>query len=135
MQKYAKALRAFGLREGDEVPVCMANAPELVYLLGGISIIGAKANIFGYEFDPEYITEIIDSCSSELIFVLDNAYSVIKEAVKASHVKKIVMCSLTDSLPRSGNPYAEYDKHHGMIQNNCAKHMAGVSQILCKPCK
>lgn len=130
MQKYAKALCAYGLQEGDEVPICMANAPELVYLLGGISIIGAKANIFGHEFDPEYITEIIDGCSSELIFILDSAYSVIQGAVKASHTKTVVMCSLTDSLPESGNPYAEYDRHHGMIQDCRTKHVAENSDIV-----
>ena len=130
MQNYANALRAFGLQEGDEIPVCMANMPELVYLLGAISIIGAKANIFGAEFDPTYITEIIDGCTSDLIFILDNAYSEIKEAVNTSHVKKIVMCSLTDSLPEQGNPYAKYDQRHGMIQNNRAKHMAQNSKII-----
>lgn len=130
MQNYANVLRAFGLQEGDEIPVCMANMPELVFLLGGISIIGAKANIFGCEFDPEYITEIIDGCSSDLIFILDNAYSVIRGAIKASHVKKVVMCSLTDSLPKDGNPYAEYDQKHGVIQNSCSIHIADNSNII-----
>ena len=115
MQRYAKALRAFGLQEGDELPVCMSNMPELVYLLGAISIIGAKINIFGTDFEADYITEIIDGCTSDLVFILDNAYPVIQEAIKASHAKKIVMCSLTDSLPKDGNPYAEYDQKHGLI--------------------
>ena len=130
MQRYANALRTAGLQEGDEIPVCMANTPELVYLLGAISIIGAKANIFGSEFDPGYITEIIDDCTSDLIFILDNAYSVIRTAVEASHVKKIVMCSLVDSLPEDGNPYAEYDQHHGTIQDSRSKHMAENSSII-----
>ena len=130
MQRYAKALRAYGLQEGDEIPVCMANIPELVYLLGAVSIIGAKINIFGADFESDYITEIIDGCTSDLIFVLDNAYSVIQEAVKASHIKKVVMCSLADSLPEGGNPYAEYDKIHGTIQNSCNQHIAGNSNII-----
>ena len=130
MQNYANSLRAFGLQEGDEIPVCMANMPELVYLLGAISIIGAKANIFGCEFDSDYITEIIDGCTSDLIFILDNAYSVTEEAINASHVNKIVMCSLTDSLPKDGNPYAEYDQKHGVIQNSCTTHIANHSNII-----
>ena len=28
MQTYAQALRGFGLHEGDEIPICMANMPE-----------------------------------------------------------------------------------------------------------
>ena len=58
--KYAKALKAYGIKKGDEIPICMANTPEFIYLLGGISLIGAKANIFGEGFDKEYITEIIN---------------------------------------------------------------------------
>ncbi len=117
MQKYASALSSYGIREGDEIPVCLPNMPELVYLLGAISIIGAKANIFGAEFATDYITEIIDGCTCDLIFVLDGVYSEIEEAVKASRVKKIVMCSLVDSLPEGKNPYAEYDARHGKIKS------------------
>ncbi len=130
MKKYARALRSFGLCEGDEIPVCMANMPELVYLLGAISIIGAKANVFGAEFDPAYITEIIDDCTSDLIFVLDYAYAEIKEAVKASHVKRIVMCSLVDSLSDNVNPYEKYDQRHGLIQNSRNEYMAENSNII-----
>ena len=130
MQTYAQALRAFGLHEGDEIPICMANMPELVYLLGAISIIGAKANIFGAEFDPAYITEIIDGCTSDLIFMLDHAYAEIKEAVKASHVKQIVMCSLVDSLSGNVNPYEKYDQRHGLFQNSRDEHTAENSCII-----
>lgn len=130
MRTYAKALRASGIQEGDEIPICMTNIPELVYLLGAISIVGAKANIFGADFDKDYITEIIDGCSSDLLVLLDNSYTEIADAVNASKVQKIVMCSLVDSLPAGGNPYEQYDRKHGFIRDARSEHMAKNEKII-----
>lgn len=130
MRDYAKALRAFGIHEGDEIPICIANIPELIYLLGAISIIGAKANIFGVDFDKGYITEIVDGCSSDLMFVLDNHYEEISDAINESKIKKVVMCSLVDSLPSEGNPYEEIDKKHKLIQDTRSLYMGGEHNII-----
>lgn len=117
MQEYAKSLKSLGIEKKNEIPICMSNTPELVYLLGAISMIGAKANIFNYEFDKEYITEIIDGCDSDFIFVEDGHYSELKDSISNSHVNKVFMTSLVDSLPKDGNPYASYDRAHGKFKN------------------
>ena len=53
MEEYAKSLKELGIEKGIEIPICMSNTPEIVYLLGAISLVGAKANIFNEEFDPD----------------------------------------------------------------------------------
>lgn len=108
--KYAKALKEYGIQKGDEIPICMANTPEFIYLLGGISLIGAKANIFGEGFDKDYITEIINGCNSDILFVSDDKYNAIEESVKNSKNKKIVITSLTESLISGKNPYIDLEK-------------------------
>lgn len=108
--EYAKALKAYGIKKGDEIPICMSNTPELVYLLGAISLLGAEANVFGDGFDKEYITEIINSCNTDLIFVTDNLYTNVEEPIKKSKVKNIIVSSLADSLPKGVNPYFELEK-------------------------
>ena len=110
VEKYAKALKAYGIKKGDEIPICMTNTPEFVYLLGGISLIGAKANVFGDGFDKDYITEIINGCNSDILFATDDIYRNIDEAVKNSNNKKVVLISLTDSLIDKKNPYIELEK-------------------------
>ena len=122
MKAYAKALRQQGVEKGTEIPICISNTPELVYLLGAISMVGAKANIFNEEFDPEYITEIIDGCNSEIMFVEDGKYEELKESIERSHISNIVMTSLTDSLPKTSNLYEEYDKKHGKFVNTVEEH-------------
>ena len=129
MQQYAKSLKAMGVEKGVEIPICMSNTPELVYLLGAISMIGAKANIFNTEFDKEYITEIIDGCNAQLMFVEDGKYDEIKDAIANSHISKIFMTSLTDSLPKTGNLYEQYDKKHGLFKNTVSNHKSINSNI------
>ena len=118
MRKYAKSLKTQGIEKGTEIPICMSNTPELIYILGAISITGAKANIFSTEFEKSYITEIIDWCNADIIFVEDGNYHELKESIDNSHISKIFMTSLTDSLPKDGNPYAELDKKHGKFKNS-----------------
>lgn len=115
MDEYAKAFKQNGVQQHMEVPVCISNTPELVYILGGISKIGAQVNIFNEEFDKEYITEIIDGCDSDFIIVEDGKYEELKSAIEKSHVSKVVMTSLCTSLPT--NPYDELDKVHGKFVN------------------
>ncbi len=122
MQQYAKALKTMGVEKGTEIPICISNTPELIYLLGAISLVGAKANIFNEEFDPEYITEIIDGCDSNFMFVEDGKYPQLKKSIDNSHISRIFMTSLTDSLPKDGNPYEEIDKKHGKFVNTVEEH-------------
>ena len=122
MRLYAAALKQQGVEKGTEIPICMSNTPELVYLLGAISMIGAKANIFNEEFDKEYITEIIDGCNADIIFIEDSKYKALEEAVLDSHIYKIIMTSLTLSLPKTGNPYEDIDKKHGKFKNTVEEH-------------
>ena len=122
MKEYAKALKTLGVEKGTEIPICVSNTPELVYILGAISLVGAKANIFNEEFDKDYITEIIDGCNGQFMFIEDRKYPVLKDSISRSHISKILMSSLTDSLPKTGNPYEKYDQIHGQFKNTVERH-------------
>ncbi len=130
MVTYARTLKTMGVEKGTEIPICMSNTPELVYLLGAISMVGAKANIFNEEFDPKYITEIIDGCNGQFMFVEDGKYEELKDSIDASHISKVIMTSLTSSLPKSGNPYEKYDCKHGRFVNTIEQHKANNSDII-----
>ena len=36
-KNYAKSLKSMGYKKGDEIPVCVANTPEFIYLFLAIS--------------------------------------------------------------------------------------------------
>lgn len=129
MEEYAKSLKELGIEKGMEIPICMSNTPEIVYLLGAISLVGAKANIFNEEFDPDYITEIIDGCNANIMFIEDRKYEKIKTSIEKSHISQMIMTSLTDSLPKEGNPYEEYDRKHGQFKCTVENHKTNNTNI------
>lgn len=104
MKELAKALRAYGIQRGDEIPVCLSNTPELVYLMGAVSMIGAKINVFGPKFDEDYITRIIDGTHSKLVFIEDNHYDRLRESIQKSNASDVVLVSLMDSLEKGIHP-------------------------------
>ena len=63
IKEYAKSMKTMGLDSSSEIPVCMSNCPEIIYVLGAASMIGASVNIFGSSFPEDYILEIINNCN------------------------------------------------------------------------
>lgn len=113
-KNYAKSLKSMGYKKGDEIPVCVANTPEFIYLFLAISMIGAKINSFPEWADKDYITYILNNSKSKFLFVSDFQFNDIKESVNQSNIENIVLFSLTDSLPIDKNgmkvdPYANID--------------------------
>lgn len=115
--KMAASLKASGFEKGSEIPVCMSNSPELVMLLRAASVIGAKVNIFGAEFDEDYIAEIIKKTKAPRVFVTDDVYPHIKNAIDKSGIENITAFSLADSLPNGRDPYIEYDHAYYDFKN------------------
>lgn len=115
MMDYAKSLRSIGIGEDSEIPVCMSNTPEFVYLLGAANIVGAKVNVFAHDFDPEYLKEIIRDCNCETIFVEDNHYESLKNIISQTQIKNVVVTSLSNSLTEVYEKYEEYDSCHSEL--------------------
>ena len=105
----AASLVKNGVKKGDVISCCIGNTPELVYLMLAANKIGAVINLFGPSFDKKYISEIIDSSSSGLLFVADYHYPKIKDSINNTNVKRIISISLTDSLKNGYDPYDEID--------------------------
>ena len=130
MEKYAKSLKQMGLKANEEIPICISNTPEFVYLLGAISMLGLKANIFASDLDPDYTVDIINSCDSDIIFIEDRYYEDLKELLPRTKVKKVIMPSITSSLSKNSSKYADLDKKHGLFINNVPKYKKGNENIL-----
>lgn len=120
--KYASALKKLGYKKNDEIPVCVSNIPEFVYLMLAISFIGAKINVVGNWFDKDYLKKILDSTNSKYFFVSEDNYQNIASVIDDSNIEKIIMFSLSDSLMKdkvgnSINPYLELEKFPDMFIN------------------
>lgn len=97
----SRALKANGIKKGDEFIVCIDRIPEFVYLLGAASIIGAKINFISEKFDKNYIKEIIHNANSDIIFVQDNKLDNIMPIASDMENYKVVALSYKRSLPKN----------------------------------
>lgn len=119
--KYAEFLKEKNINKNDTVPVCMTLCPELIYILGAVNLIGAKINIFHYSFDKNYINEILDRCSKELIFISDDFLDEKMNLINNENNKNKILISLTNSLPLHRNFYKDIDKEFITFENNAKK--------------
>ena len=119
---YAKSLKEMGYNKGDEIPMCITNTPEFVYLFLATSFIGATANIVGEWFDKDYLKEILNNTKSKNIFIDDISYSAIKDSINESEIENVVCFSLTDSLKdkngKKVNPHSIIDDMFVPIENH-----------------
>lgn len=104
MRLLAAAMQSAGVTKGTEIPVCLSNTPELVYIMGAASMLGAVINVFSPSFPLDYIETILDGCDHCIGFFEDNHYAKIHTAVKASKLNRCVLSSLGDSLPSDISP-------------------------------
>ncbi len=130
MITYAKSMKELGVEKNSEVPVCLSNTPELVYILGAASLIGAKLNIFSSNFSEEYIQEIFKNCDKHILFIEDNVYYPLKEIITESGIKKIVMISLRDSLKYDTDYFDYFDRKTNLFDNRVYDYKETSDDIL-----
>ena len=97
IDKTAKSLSAYGVKDGDIVTVCCAGIPETIYTFYALSKIGAAANLMSPYFDKDDMVNRINDCDSKVLIVMDKFYPEIKESVKKSCIEKIVVVPTLNS--------------------------------------
>ena len=112
--EYCKSLKAMGVKKGDQVPVCISNVPEYLYLLLACSFIGATIHLVGSWFKKEYLKEILNNTKSNIMFISEDNYEKIADVIEDSNIQTPILISLEDSLKKDKagkpfNPYAEID--------------------------
>lgn len=130
VEKYVKSMTKLGIKENDEIPVCMANCPEFVYILLAASYLGVKVNSFGSEFDEDYIIDIINSTGCKNVFVSDDKYEDIKDAINESNISNVVLTSLCDSLPNGKDYYEAIDNDFYKFEDKAKLYAQKDSKII-----
>lgn len=115
---YAKSLKSLGFTKESEIPICITNTPEFIYLFLASLFIGAKAHIVGDWFNKDYLTNILNKTKSKVMFVDDLSFNKIKESIEKSNIENIVCLSLTNSLKHKQNPYNKIDDKFQKIEDN-----------------
>ena len=131
MNLYAYKLAAIGVTKDSEIPVCASICPELIYVIGAASILGAKLNIFGEDFGEENIKNIINSTNSNIFVCTDDLLQILPSSVLDDSLKKITF-SLNDSLPNNKDPYIELDRQYRDFENHVDELRKKYTNIISK---
>lgn len=134
--KYAKSLKTMGYQKGDEIPVCMSNIPEFIYIYLAINLIGCKINSVPEWIDKDYLKMIIEKSKSKTMFISDDLYTELKEKITNTNLENLVVASLTDSLPKMyGKPidfYKDIDKDFYEFKNKTEEITQSTNKTIIK---
>ncbi len=94
----AKSFKEYGIKKGDFVTICMPGLPETAYSFYALSKIGAIANMITPFFgSDENLIKRIEDCESDILIVMDGFYDEIKDAIRRSRIKNIVVVPTLNS--------------------------------------
>ena len=105
--KWAKALKKAGIKKGYEFVVCLDRTPELTYLIGAASLIGAKIKLISEKLEKEFIKKNIIEADSTLFFVQNVKLTKLKDILKNLQELKVIPISWERSLDHN---YIHLDK-------------------------
>ena len=98
IQFAASAFSSVGVSEGEIVTLCTVTLPETIYSLYALNSLGAVANMTDPRTSIDGLREYIKEVDSKVVICIDAVYPKIKEAIKGTNAKTIIVISPADSL-------------------------------------
>ena len=95
----AKALREYGVRDGDIVTICMPNMPEALYAFYACNKIGAVADMVHPLSSPDQLLHYLTESKSRILFLVDFDYDKFKEIIPQTLVYRTILVSPKESMP------------------------------------
>ncbi len=95
----ARALRSYGVKEGDIVTICLPNMPEAIYAFYACNKIGAIADMVHPLSSPEQIKFYLKESKSRFLFLVDFDYEKFEKVLEETLVYKTILVSPKLSMP------------------------------------
>ena len=95
----AKALREYGVKDGDIVTICMPNMPEAIYVFYACNKIGAVADMVHPLSSPDQLEHYLKDSKSRILFLVDFDYEKMKDVIPNTLVYKTILVSPKESMP------------------------------------
>ncbi|MBQ8132014.1 MAG: AMP-binding protein [Bacilli bacterium] len=99
INKCARSLREYGVREGDIVTICMPNMPEALYAVYACNKIGAVADMVHPLSSADQLSHYLKESKSRILFLVDFDYDKFKEILPHTLVYKTILVSPKESMP------------------------------------
>lgn len=98
IEKAARALKNYGVKEGDRVTICMPNTPEGITMVYAVNMIGAVCNMvhpLSSEKELEYYIKVADS---KYVLVIDAVFDKIYRLRDTAQLERIIVVRPSDGL-------------------------------------
>jgi long-chain acyl-CoA synthetase len=98
-KRVAKALVGLGIRKGDRVALMMPNCPQFAYVYFGINRVGAVVVPVNPLYTAREVNIVLSDSHAQVIFTLDMFYAAVREGVKGTAVRHVVVSKISDYMP------------------------------------
>ena len=98
IEKTARALKNYGVKEGDRVTICMPNTPEGITMVYAVNMVGAVCNMvhpLSSEKELEYYIKVADS---KYVLVIDAVFDKIYKLRDTAQLERIIVVRPSDGL-------------------------------------
>ena len=99
IEECAKALKAYGMREGDKVTICMPNCPQAIMMFYAINLVGGIANMIHPLSGEKEIEFYLNDSESLFAITLDQFYGKFEAIRKNVKVETLIIARIYDALP------------------------------------
>ena len=98
IEKVARALKNYGVKEGDRVTICMPNTPEGITMVYAVNMVGAICNMvhpLSSEKELEYYIKVAES---KYVLVFDAVFDKIYRLRDTAGLERIIVVRPSDGL-------------------------------------
>lgn len=98
VEKAEKAFLANGVKQGDNVALCVPATPEAIYAILALNKIGANANMLNPTFSEQQLTDRIGETEATLLLVVNELYGRVEKVIPKTCIKTVVTYPAVNSL-------------------------------------
>ena len=98
IEKTARALKNYGVKEGDRVTICMPNTPEGIVMVYAVNMVGAICNMvhpLSSEKELEYYIKVAES---KYVLVIDAVFDKVYRLRDTAQLERIIVVRPSDGL-------------------------------------
>ncbi len=98
IEKTARALKNYGVKEGDRITICMPNTPEALTMVYAINMVGAVANMVHPLSSEKEIEYYVNAAESKYVLVFDAMFDKVYRLRDSASLERIIVVRPSDGL-------------------------------------
>ncbi len=98
IDRTAKALANLGVKNGDNVAICMPAVPEAIYTILALNKLGANAGMLNPTFNETQLTDRVNEMGAKVLVVINELYATMQNVIPKTTIKYVVTCAAVNSL-------------------------------------